>query len=81
MKIAILSDIEGHLIGIAPVHDPAGPIDGEGPELMVRVLAQEGQILHELDVEDDFFADQYRITRLHETHRVSEGRLVPREEG
>lgn len=80
MKIAILSDVEGRLIGIAPVHAPAGPAVGEGPVLSGRIVAQEGQVLHELDVDEDFFADQHRISHLHETHRVSKGQLVPRED-
>ncbi|GAA3433272.1 hypothetical protein [Kutzneria kofuensis] len=71
MKIAVLSDTEGRLIGIAPVHDP-----GDGP--VGRIVAQKGQVLHEIDVDEDLLADADRLARLHETHRVSEGRLVSR---
>jgi hypothetical protein len=72
MKIAVLSDADGRLLGIAPVHDP---VDG-GP--VGRIVAQEGQVLHEMDVADDFLADAARVARLDQTHRVSEGRLVDR---
>jgi hypothetical protein len=72
MKIAVLADAEGRLIGVAPVSDPA---DG-GP--VGRIVAQKGQVLHQMEVADDFLADTERIAQLHETHRVSEGRLVDR---
>jgi hypothetical protein len=70
MKIAVLSDAGGRLIGIAPVHDQVegGPVG--------RILAQEGQVLHEIEVADEILADAERVARLHETHRVSAGRLV-----
>ena len=70
MKIAVLSDADGRLIAIAPVHDPAegGPVG--------RIVAQPDQVLHEIEVPDDILADAARVARLHETHRVSAGRLV-----
>jgi hypothetical protein len=70
MKIAVLSDADGRLIGIAPVHEPV-----EGAPVG-RIVAQQGQVLHEMEVADDLLADPERIARLHETHRVSAGRLV-----
>ena len=73
MKISVVSDAEGRLIGIAPVHDTSE----EG--IVARVVPADGQYLHELDVEEDFFDDHERIARLHETHRVREGRLIPEE--
>lgn len=78
MKIAVLTDTEGRLIGIAPVHEATGPTQSEGTRPVGRILPQEGQILHEIDVEEEFLADAERVARLHETHRVSEGRLVGR---
>ena len=72
MKIAILADADGRLIGIAPVHE-----QGTGAPVG-RIVAQPGQLLHEVEVDDDFLADHDRVSRLHETHRVSEGRLVAR---
>lgn len=80
MKIAVLSDTDGRLIGLAPVHDAGGPAGGNAAEPVGRIVAQEGQILHELDVDENILTDPLRISRLHETHRVSEGRLVPFDE-
>ncbi|MFC0542415.1 hypothetical protein [Kutzneria chonburiensis] len=70
MKIAVLSDVDGRLIGIAPVHNEVegGPVG--------RIVAQQGQVLHEIEVADEILANPERVARLHETHRVSAGRLV-----
>ncbi|GAB3276205.1 hypothetical protein GCM10027449_15370 [Sinomonas notoginsengisoli] len=77
MKISIVSDAEGRLIGIAPVHEPSRASAGEGPPLTGRMVAQEGQHLHELEVDEDFFEDWERLSRLHETHCIRDGRLEP----
>jgi hypothetical protein len=34
------------------------------------------QHVHELDVDDDLVTDPKKLSRLHETHRVIEGRLT-----
>ena len=79
MKISVLSDEQGRLIGIAPLHEAQSPSTEQGPQLVGRMVAQGGQYLHELDVSDDFFDDQEQMVRLHETHHIQGGKLEQRE--
>jgi hypothetical protein len=76
MIMSVLASDDGRLVGIAPVELEVGPVDGDGPTLLARMVPGPGQHVHELDVDDDLLADPQKLSRLHETHRVLEGRLT-----
>lgn len=77
MRVAAVADVEGRLVSIAPAYVEAGPVDGDGPVVRARIIPQDGQQVHELDVEDSLLKDPERLSRLHETDRIAEGRLIP----
>jgi hypothetical protein len=76
MKMLVVAGDDGRLVGIVPVGLEVAPVDGDGPTLRARMVPGPGQQVHELEVEDNLLSDPRKLSRLHEIHRVVEGRLT-----